>query len=194
MTLENDNLTATHAPRPAIGRGFWGVLAVTVVAVGLVGAFAQNAISGESGWRAQMFESRHGGRMVLASAIDEANVDEQVERMVAHLSIEIDATADQQQKINAIATDAAHKLLALRGEFGQRGETANELIDLLSGPSIDRNAVEELRAEKLDLADQASKVVTQALVDVADILTVEQREEIGDKLEKLVKLRQSFHR
>lgn len=193
MTLENDNLTANGARRPAIGRGFWAVLSATVIAVGLTGALAQNALAFERGWRAQAQENGLGHRAMFSGMVDEANVDEHVARMVAHLSIEIDATEEQKQKITGIATDAAHELLALRGELGDRGETANELIALLTSPTVDENAVEVLRAEKLALADQASKVVTQALIDISNVLTVEQRQEVGDRLEKFVKLRQSFH-
>ena len=54
----------------------------------------------------------------------------------------------------------------------QRGRT------LLTQPSIDRGAIEALRAEQLALADAASKRLAQALADAAEVLTPEQRRRI----------------
>jgi Spy/CpxP family protein refolding chaperone len=68
-------------------------------------------------------------------------------------------------------------LLALREKqdgFRQRGR------ELLTATTIDRAAIEALRAEQIALADQASRRISQALADAATVLTPEQRRKIAD--------------
>jgi Spy/CpxP family protein refolding chaperone len=52
---------------------------------------------------------------------------------------------------------------------------------LLAQPTIDRAALEALRANQLQLAEQASRRLTQALADVADVLTPEQRKQLAER-------------
>ena len=59
-----------------------------------------------------------------------------------------------------------------------------ELHEILSAPSVDRNRLETLRAEHIRLADEASKRITLALADAAEILTPEQRAAVADKMAK----------
>ncbi|MCB1489306.1 MAG: Spy/CpxP family protein refolding chaperone [Bauldia sp.] len=193
MSNQENTNPAPAGRRPRIGRGFWGILAATVVGVGLAGAFAQSALSDEGGWhgRWQGPGARHA--MMFNASLDPAEIDDRIERMVAHLAIEIDATDEQKSRLTTIFVGAAHDLLAIREELGDRAETAGELIDLLTGPTVDPAAVEAFRAEKLALADQASKRVAGALVDAAEVLTSEQREKIGDRLGFFVKMA-PFHR
>jgi periplasmic protein CpxP/Spy len=61
----------------------------------------------------------------------------------------------------------------------QRGRT------LLTQPGIDRAAIEAFRAEQLALADAASKRLTQALGDAAEVLTPEQRRRLDERLAEL---------
>ena len=64
---------------------------------------------------------------------------------------------------------------------------------LLTQPSIDRAAIEALRAEQMALADAASKRFTQALGDVAEVLTPEQRRKIDDRLTEMRERRGFWH-
>ena len=51
-------------------------------------------------------------------------------------------------------------------------------LEALQQPSIDRQALEELRQAKLHLAETASSRLVEALADVAEVLTPEQRAEL----------------
>jgi Spy/CpxP family protein refolding chaperone len=50
----------------------------------------------------------------------------------------------------------------------------------LTAPTIDRTAIERLRAEQIALADTASKRIAQALADATEVLNPEQRRKIAD--------------
>jgi len=74
---------------------------------------------------------------------------------------------------------AARELLPLRAKMH---DARRQAVELLSGESIDRAALETLRADQLKLAEQASKRFVQALADVADALTPEQRKQLAERL------------
>jgi protein CpxP len=104
-----------------------------------------------------------------------------VERMVDRLASATDASSDQRQKMNAIAQAAAQDVLSLR----QRHRAGREqLRALLTAPSIDRGKLETLRAEQMKLAEEASKRITTAVADIAEVLNPAQREELGRMLER----------
>ncbi|MGQ0545926.1 MAG: Spy/CpxP family protein refolding chaperone [Betaproteobacteria bacterium] len=111
-----------------------------------------------------------------------ANLDERIDKMVKHLAIEIDATPEQQQKLAAIAKAAAKDLAPLRG---QAMETRKQAMELLSAPSVDRAGLEKLRVSKLQHADAASRRITQALGDAAEVLTPEQRVKLAEHVARM---------
>jgi periplasmic protein CpxP/Spy len=132
-------------------------------------AFAQGG--GYCGWH-------RGG--FAAGPLDPAQVDEHLDRMLKHLYVEIDATDEQKQKLAPIVKQAAKDLLPLREKL----QTAHkQAIELLTRDAIDRAAIEALRAEHLQLAEQASRRVTQVLADVAEVLTPAQRKQIAERME-----------
>ena len=61
-------------------------------------------------------------------------------------------------------------------------DARRQAVALLSQESIDRAALETLRAGQLQLAEQASKRFTQALADVADVLTPDQRKQLAERI------------
>jgi Spy/CpxP family protein refolding chaperone len=113
--------------------------------------------------------------------MDPARVDELVERLVKHVAVEVDATPEQKDKLTDIVKGAARDLAPLRGNMYR---VRQQTIDLMSAESVDRAAIEILRAEQLALMDAASKRLTQALADVADVLTVEQRRELAARAQR----------
>jgi protein CpxP len=141
-------------------------IGVGATAVGVT-AFAHGR--GHGGW--------HRGDF-LGGPLDPAALDQRVDRMLKHLYVEIDATDAQKQALAPIVKDAARDLLPLRASLRTGRQRA---IDLLSQPTIDRAALEALRADQLRWTEDASKRLTQALADVADVLTPEQRRELAGR-------------
>jgi Spy/CpxP family protein refolding chaperone len=54
-------------------------------------------------------------------------------------------------------------------------------LELLSAPSVDRNALEAVRVQQMQAVDAASKRLTRALADAADVLTPEQRKTVAER-------------
>jgi Spy/CpxP family protein refolding chaperone len=99
--------------------------------------------------------------------------------MGAHLDemlAKVDATADQKAKIHEIMKTA----MASMGPVHERmASTHADIHRLLTAPTIDRAALEQLRAARMADFDQASKVMVQAIADSADVLSPGQREKLG---------------
>jgi len=100
-----------------------------------------------------------------------------VQKMLQHLYIEIDATDAQKAKLDPIVKAAVNDLLPLHAQFHGAHE---QLLGVLTQDTIDRAALENLRASHIQLADQASKRITQALADVGDVLTPAQRTKLAE--------------
>jgi periplasmic protein CpxP/Spy len=141
--------------------------------------FKAFAHGGFGGWRCGGF---------MAGPLDPARVDEHLERMLKHLYVEIDATEEQKQRLAPIVKQAAKDLLPLRERMH---DARRKGLELLTQDSVDRAAIETLRAEQLQLAEQASKRIAQALADAAEVLTPAQRKELAQRVERH---RRGWHR
>jgi len=115
-----------------------------------------------------------------AGPLDPAAVDQHLDRALKHLYVEIDATDEQKQRLEPIVKQAVKDLLPVRDKAHAARKRA---VALLTGDSIDRGAIETLRAVQLQLAEQASKRFAQALADVAEVLTPAQRKQIAERME-----------
>lgn len=88
---------------------------------------------------------------------------------------EIDATDEQADKLWDIFGNALTEMWPMMREFrSARGEA----LELLSVPTIDRAAVEKLRAERIAALDTASKTMADTLIQAAAVLTPEQRSKL----------------
>jgi Spy/CpxP family protein refolding chaperone len=143
------------------------VIAALATGVGLT-ALAYG--HGGGGWHRGAFMGDH---------LDPAKLDAHLDRMLKHLYVEVDATDAQKQQLGPIVKAAARDLLPMRDRMR---DARLQAVALLSQPSIDRAALEALRANQLQLAEQASKRFTQALADVADVLTPEQRKQLAERM------------
>lgn len=184
-------VSATRSTRFLIGIGRLTGAVIALVLAALIGAAL--AGSANAGWGWGPGGGRFGHHGMMGGAADPAEVKQRVERMVAHLAIEIDATEEQKQKLAEIFVGAANDLLPLREEM-MASRHAGELVGLLTAPTVDRAAIEAFRAEKLSLADQASRRIAQALGEAAEVLTPEQRAAIGERLKFLMEFGPRFHR
>jgi periplasmic protein CpxP/Spy len=91
----------------------------------------------------------------------------------------VGATPDQKAKIQSIALTAMGSLMALKPKVTQ---TPGQLQRLLTGPTVDRAGLEQLRLGLVADLDQASKTLFAALADAADTLTPEQRAKLAAQL------------
>src|SRR5688572_18165208 len=122
-------------------------------------------------WKAHS-HGRHG-------AFDPARIEEYLDRGLKHFYVELDATPAQQQLLAPIVKDAARDLLPLREKLRAARRRG---VELLTAPAVDRGALESLRAEQLQLAETGSRRLAQALADVAEVLTAEQRKTVAERL------------
>lgn len=170
-------------PRSGCGPGRRrGPLAVAFLLLvgGLAGVAATKAFS-HGGFGHHMH--RGPGIVQLAAAgggaIDPAVAEARAERMARHFGVEVNATADQQEKITALVKAAAKDLLPLRDKMQS---ARKDLVDLVGAASIDKAAVERLRGEQMASADAATRRLSQAIVDIAEVLTPEQRKTLADRI------------
>jgi Spy/CpxP family protein refolding chaperone len=107
-------------------------------------------------------------------AVRAKRIDAMVQWMLADLS----ATDDQRSKISTILQAAANDLQPLRQQHMQARRT---VMQLLAAPTIDRAQLESIRVQQMQLADNASKRMTQAMADAADVLSGDQRAKLVAK-------------
>jgi periplasmic protein CpxP/Spy len=170
-TSEPANSSQPRTCRPRRGGAFVIALIAVAVAAGLTGNLLSTAFGQGFGWRSW----HHDGFM--GAPFGPAQIDERIDRMTKHMAIELDATADQQAKIASIFKSAVADLSPLR----DKAQAARaQAITLLTASTIDRAAIEKLRADQIGLAEAASKRIAQALTDAADVLTPEQRRKLAD--------------
>ncbi len=173
------------------------LIAASVAGVALFGVFAGSSVGQGLGHRilaqvpgttaaaAAPFEPGFGPafaadwRSGLFDGLIEAVVEAHADRMVRHVSVEIDATAEQQDKLRAIVHDAVKDLLPVREKILAARATAREL---LTQQTVDRAAIEKFRADQIATHDAVSKRLVQAVADAAEVLTPEQRRRLSDML------------
>jgi periplasmic protein CpxP/Spy len=134
----------------------------TVLAARPIAAAIQGAGAFHRGW------GGHGG----FHAMSPEAAKEHLQVATKWALRDIDASDEQQDRVNAIAAGAIDDLFRLRKQHQANRDAFHAQ---LGGASIDRAALEEVRKSELALADEASKRLVQALADVADVLTPEQR-------------------
>ena len=167
----NSQPPARHRGRTA------AVILGIALAGGLLGAFATTSFSQGFGpgfgppWH--MTVRGPMGAMTTEQLVDRAD------RAVRHVAIELDANAEQQQKLEAIVKSAVTDLAPMRDKVRA---THQRVRELLTAPTIDRAAIEKLRAEQVATMDSLSKRIAQAVGDAADVLTADQRRKLGDML------------
>ncbi|MBM3525822.1 MAG: periplasmic heavy metal sensor [Alphaproteobacteria bacterium] len=115
----------------------------------------------------------HGG------AFDAQSATEWAQLMTRQMLRRVDATADQQDRVQAIVAGALKDLMPMREE----GRTAREAgVKLVTAPTIDRDALERLRAGQISMHEQASRRMMKAVLDIAEVLTPEQRDKLAQAM------------
>lgn len=164
----------TYNPEKSTRRKILGGAALAAAVATLAGAIGAKAYAhgGYGGWH-------RGG--FAAGPIDPAAMDAHMDRMLKHFYIEIDATEEQKARLAPIVKQAAKDLLPLREKLHAARARA---IELMTQDRVDRVAIETLRAEQLQLAEEASRRLTQALADAAEVLTLAQRKALAAHIER----------
>lgn len=112
-------------------------------------------------------------------------------RMLRHMLDEVKATDDQRKRVEAIAEAAAKDLRAQRDQ----GRTLREQsMALFTQPTVDAAAVEALRQQQLQQHDQATRRMSQAMLDIAAVLTPEQRQRLGERMKERRAMFERHHR
>jgi len=96
----------------------------------------------------------------------------------------VSATDEQSQKIKSIVQGTVKELLPLREQHLQNRQTIH---NALLAQTVNRDALKASRQAELQLADTASNKLVDALADIADTLTVEQRTQLAEMVAR-------FHR
>jgi Spy/CpxP family protein refolding chaperone len=102
-------------------------------------------------------------------------------RRMARLLDAAGATDAQKAKIKATWSGLEPQLQALREE---RMKLHGEMQKAMTAPTIDTAQVERLRQEGIKLADRSSTLVTQGIVQSAQVLTPEQRQKVATELQQ----------
>ncbi len=109
------------------------------------------------------------------------SIERFAEKRIDRMLDKVDASDSQRAEIAGIVQEAVADMKELRGLFR---ETRQALITTFGEETVDRQALEELRLERLETMDQASRRLVTALADVADVLTPEQRRTLVEHMER----------
>jgi periplasmic protein CpxP/Spy len=148
-----------------------GSALLTLVAARPITAAIQNGAGFHHSWG-----GRWGGHAMSPEA-----AKEHLQIASKWLLRDIDASPEQQDRVNAIVAGAVDDLFRLRERHQQNRDAFHRQ---LGGATIDRAALEEIRQSEMGVADEASKRLVQALADVSDVLTPEQRQALAERIHR----------
>jgi Spy/CpxP family protein refolding chaperone len=100
-------------------------------------------------------------------------------RGIEQMLDKVGASADQRTQIQAIMK-AAHD--DLRGQRDAGRGLHEQMMVLFTQPTVDARAVETLRQQEMAQHDQASKRLTQAMVEASRVLSLDQRKQLGEQM------------
>ena len=159
----------------------WGAALAAALLATTATAWASGPLeSRPEGWPA------HVGPRHVAMASDEARA----ERMAEHLTRGLDLQPAQREQVRALAQAASADLRALREE-GRA--LRDERHRLLAAPTLDEAALEALRQRELAHHDRLSARMQRFMLDVAKVLTPEQRQRWAERHQRRGEPRHTPH-
>jgi protein CpxP len=167
--MDHEIGTKDRARRRGIGAGLIvaGGLALLLIA----GALSTSSLASAGGhWWGRGGHGHFGPR-----GHDPERAREHAELAAEWVTRWVDASEDQQERVAAIVVGAYDALEPFADEHRRHREA---LVEELTKPVIDRDAIRELRVSELALIENASERLVEALADVAEVLTPEQRLEL----------------
>ena len=115
------------------------------------------------------------------SCDDKHSPGDHASRIAMHMLDDVDASDAQRQQVQSIITAHNETLNSMR-DAGKK--LHQESRALLSAPTIDRTALENLRQQQIASFDRSSREMTAMLADIAEVLTPEQRQQLAEKMQK----------
>jgi len=186
-----DEAAAVPAQEPAGRKAMtstrWVLAGLGALALMMGGAFLSTADYADAGSLLGRGDGHHGGFFGKRSCGhgEDGARSEQMQRrvlMATGLALDrIDADDDQRTQINRIV----ELTFADMADFhGQRGRAREALVRELTADQIDRAALETLRTDKLDGLDTMSARMVEALADIGDVLSPDQRMLVAEHLSR----------
>ncbi len=105
-----------------------------------------------------------------------------IQHMALHALDAVGATSAQETKVHDIIAQAFADIAPSREEHEALRQ---HVLDLLQAPTIDRAAIEKMRADRVAAFDAKSKKLVAAVLDIADQLTPDQRTALVAHLESM---------
>ncbi len=126
----------------------------------------------------------HGGPEAFMSGkpMDAERMGKFAGKRMERMLKEVDASDAQKEKASAIVKASLEKGAPLAK---QMRDNHIQMRKLMSAATLDKAAIETMRAEQIKLADEASKQMTSTMLAVAEVLTPEQRAQLAAKMEKM---------
>jgi periplasmic protein CpxP/Spy len=104
-----------------------------------------------------------------------------MEHRISRMIWAVDGTPEQKDRLMKLSQAAMADMKPLRE---QQMAARKKAMTLLAAPSVDRNALEQLRAQQSTLHDAISKRMTQHLADAAEVLTPAQRSKLAERMKQ----------
>ncbi|MBI1396150.1 MAG: hypothetical protein GC151_09250 [Betaproteobacteria bacterium] len=170
MTADDNTRTPTTTSKTSKRRFLAGVLAGSIFGGAL--AAGTGALANEHGWGHHRCTHRgaHG-------PLDPEAMRERIEFRTDRILSRVDATEEQKTKIKGLVDDAMKDLASMRDAHRANREA---MLRSVTGETVDRDGLEAARRAEMDLADRASRRISQTLADAADVLRPEQRKALGE--------------
>ena len=117
-------------------------------------------------------------------------MERMAERRIDHIIKEVDGTPEQKAKLTQLAGAAQKDMQPLREQLQAARKKG---MELLAAPTVDRAALERLRAEQTQLMDTLSKRMLTHMADAAEVLTPAQRAKLAEKMKSRGEHRGHMH-
>lgn len=163
---------------------------ITAGAIVVAGVFSFQAVAGSNTFQHMTTEIGYKGNWQRGdrkrfSEMSQEEIESRITRIVKHVAIEIDANDEQQGKIIALVAAVAKDMKPVHERMHV---SRDEMKALLLADTIDRAALETMRAARIAEVDQISKDLVNAVADVAEVLTLEQRQVLEERIREFRKM------
>lgn len=121
----------------------------------------------------------HGPGRGHHGMMDPDAMAKRIEQRISKLIADIGGTPEQKDKLLALARATLADLKPLRE---QHMAARRQGMTLLTAPTIDRGALEQLRVSQMQAADAMSQRTLKAMADAAEVLSPEQRSRVAERM------------